>query len=201
MDSQLSTAKRAALEHFAPMRTLGRYAPLRLQDPVVGVGVGDSRLRIYVDASQHSHDVPQAFGDVPTEVIETPGFATQAGPPVNCGVSIGLLLRDTGTLGCLVQDGDGTRYLLSNNHVLAATNRGVIGDPIVHPGHHDGGTSPADDIATLAHFVPIDFAGPNHVDAAIESATNQPIGLLFAADDRQTLANPIDLVLAALHVS
>ena len=275
------------------MRTFGRDAPLLLQDPVVGVGVGGSRLRIYVDASRrHGHEVPQAFGDVLTEVIETPGFVTRAGPlpPVNCGVSIGLPQLGTGTLGCLVQDGDG-RYLLSNNHVLAATNRGVIGAPIVHPGPNDGGASPADDIATLARFVPIDFgAGPNHVDAAIgkpmfeasvcseivgigqpgatpasaaidqdvrkhgrttglttgtvcdisfdgyvqyddakawfedqigivgldanafskpgdsgalvlESATNQPIGLLFAGDDRQTLANPIDLVLAALKVS
>ncbi len=131
-------------------------------------GVGGSRLRIYVDASRrHGHEVPQAFGDVPTEVIETPGFAIRAGPrpPVNCGVSIGLPQLDTGTLGCLVHDGDGCRYLLSNNHVLAANSRGAIGDPIVHPGPHDGGTSPADDIATLARFVPIDFGtGPNHVD-------------------------------------
>ena len=276
------------------MRALGRDARSRLQDPVVGVGVGGSRLRIYTATHRDlAIDVPQVFGDVPTEVIETPGFVTQSGPlpHVNCGVSIGLWGLGTGTLGCLVQDGDGCRYLLSNNHVLAATNRGVIGDAIVHPGPYDGGASPADDIATLARFVPIDFgAGPNHVDAAIakpivdapvcseiagigqpgatpasaafgqdvrkhgrttglttgrvcdisfdgyvqyddgiawfedqigivglnasafstpgdsgalilESTANQPVGLLFAGDNRQTLANPIDLVLAALGVS
>jgi len=50
----------------------------------------------------------------------------------------------------------GELFILSNNHVLAETNLGKKGDPIIQPGKHDGGTL-ADKIATLEEFVPIDF--------------------------------------------
>jgi len=44
-----------------------------------------------------------------------------------------------------------------------------VGDAILQPGPYDGGTDPADRIATLTRFVPIDFAptASNLVDAAI----------------------------------
>jgi hypothetical protein len=65
-------------------------------------------------------------------------------------------------------------YILSNNHVLANTNAGQIGDPILQPGPYDGGTDPADRIATLSRWVPITLEPPtprflhrNVVDAAI----------------------------------
>lgn len=65
-------------------------------------------------------------------------------------------------------------YVLSNNHVLADSNNAKIGDPILQPGPYDGGTDPADRIATLSRFIPITFDPPvpraNHnnlVDAAI----------------------------------
>src|SRR2546427_9079395 len=48
-------------------------------------------------------------------------------------------------------------YILSNNHVLANTNAGSPGDPILQPGPYDGGTDPADRIATLSRFIPISF--------------------------------------------
>ena len=38
-----------------------------------------------------------------------------------------------GTLGALVHDGNGTQYILSNNHVLARTNLGVTGEDIIQP--------------------------------------------------------------------
>lgn len=65
-------------------------------------------------------------------------------------------------------------YILSNNHVLANSNAGTIGDAILQPGPYDGGTDPADRIATLTRFIPITFNPPtslpsqnNLVDCAI----------------------------------
>lgn len=68
-------------------------------------------------------------------------------------------------------------YILSNNHVLANSNRARVGDAILQPGSHDGGRAPADQVATLSRFVPISFDPPvpraahyNLVDAAIARA-------------------------------
>lgn len=68
-------------------------------------------------------------------------------------------------------------YILSNNHVLANSNDAALGDPILQPGPFDGGTNPADRIATLSRFVPITFQPPtpvaqhnNLVDAAVAEA-------------------------------
>lgn len=60
-------------------------------------------------------------------------------------------------------------YILSNNHVLANSNAAAIGDPILQPGPYDGGTNPADRIANLSRFIPINFAAgvSNLVDCAI----------------------------------
>ena len=65
-------------------------------------------------------------------------------------------------------------YILSNNHVLANVNAGSIGDAVLQPGPFDGGTDPADRIATLSRFVPITVNPPvpldqhnNFVDCAV----------------------------------
>lgn len=65
-------------------------------------------------------------------------------------------------------------YILSNNHVLANSNAGSIGDAVLQPGPIDGGVDPADRIATLSRFVPITFNPPvplalqnNLVDCAV----------------------------------
>jgi len=75
--------------------------------------------------------------------------------PAPGGVSIGHAHVTAGTLGCLVQR-DGTPLILSNNHVLANSNRARPGDPILQPGAYDGG-NPRDPIATLEDFIPIRF--------------------------------------------
>lgn len=51
----------------------------------------------------------------------------------------------------------GQVYILSNNHVLANSNNGAIGDPILQPGPYDGGKWPNDRIADLSEFVTIVF--------------------------------------------
>ena len=78
----------------------------------------------------------------------------------------------SGTLGSLVTDGT-TTYILSNNHVLAASNLGKPGDLILQPGPFDGGVFPADGVATLERFEPIVFgmSGYNLVDAAVARPT------------------------------
>jgi hypothetical protein len=75
-----------------------------------------------------------------------------------------------------------TYYVLSNNHILANGNAAAIGDPILQPGPYDGGTDPADRIASLSRFIPISFAPEiplethtNIVDCAVASASYSDI--------------------------
>ena len=77
----------------------------------------------------------------------------------------------SGTLGALVQDGE-SLYILSNNHVLARSNLGIIGEAINQPGQIDQKCQQSGIVATLSDFVKIRFrkgrAIPiNTVDAAI----------------------------------
>jgi hypothetical protein len=112
--------------------------------------------------------------------------------PAKGGYSVGHFRITAGTIGTCVYDllpggninppthGIGTPpkfYILSNNHVLANSNAASPGDPILQPGPFDGGTLPADRIATLSRFVPITFEPPvprafhrNLVDAAVAEA-------------------------------
>ncbi len=88
-----------------------------------------------------------------------------------CGISIGDESITAGTLGCLARGTDKERskriLLLSNNHVIAGSNLGEYGDPILQPGSYDGGRSPDDCIAVLENSITIDFDGEdNYVDAA-----------------------------------
>lgn len=81
-----------------------------------------------------------------------------------------------GTLGSLVQDAGGVQYILSNNHVLARTNRASGGEDIIQPGLIDQNPVCAKDVndtvADLSAFIPILFKAKkttptNSVDAAI----------------------------------
>lgn len=98
--------------------------------------------------------------------------------PIKLGVSggnindISVLYCCGGTLGALVQNND-IQYILSNNHVLAKTNMGVIGEDIIQPGLIDQNPvcykDYSDAVADLSKFVPISFTRgtTNKVDAAI----------------------------------
>lgn len=78
----------------------------------------------------------------------------------------------SGTLGALVTK-DGIQYVLSNNHVLARTNEGAVGDAIVQPGLIDEAPTCAQDtgdaVAHLSEWVPMSFrkGTSNTIDAAI----------------------------------
>lgn len=91
--------------------------------------------------------------------------------PAPGGASLGHFRISAGTLGCLARGRSGERakrmLALSNNHVLADTNAGSFGDPVLQPGPHDGGVVPTHTIGRLERLVPIDFSGaPNYVDCA-----------------------------------
>ena len=119
--------------------------------------------------------VPPELEGARTDVVEVgvvrvpaPATAGRRGRmrPAPGGCSVGHVRSTAGTLGCLVRRGDRV-FILSNNHVLAATNLGVRGDYILQPGPSDGGHVPEDGIAELADYVKLDFAGENAMDAAL----------------------------------
>jgi hypothetical protein len=92
---------------------------------------------------------------------------TDRARPLVPGCSISTTTEaSAGTLGCFVVDDEST-YLLSNSHVIADFGSGHEGLPIVQPGRLDGGSEPADVVASLGRAVPVDPASWNLADAAI----------------------------------
>jgi hypothetical protein len=83
-----------------------------------------------------------------------------------------------GTLGSLVGDMSNTQFILSNNHVLADTNKAKQGELIVQPGLVDTGPPacqkiPSDAVATFSRTVKIKFgSAKNMVDAAIAAVNS-----------------------------
>ena len=147
--------------------------------------------------------VPSKFHDMQTDVLAV-GYPFAGGGeplgadiqtlakrirPAKGGYSVGHKNITAGTIATCVYDllpGGSTNppvhgvgipskfYILSNNHVLANSNAGGIGDAVLQPGPFDGGVDPADRIATLNRFVPITFNPPtplalhnNLVDCAV----------------------------------
>ena len=164
---------------------------------IVGVGYGTKTasgatvegriaVRVYVRAKMPQALVP-AGERVPPDINGTPTDIVTVGDvrayahdwPTPCGVSVGHKNTTAGTLGCLVRkDGDHALYVLSNNHVLADTNAGAVGDEVLQPGPLDGGTvagAPNDVIARLTDYEPLllrapgspTSLAPNLYDAAI----------------------------------
>jgi len=142
--------------------------------------------------------VPKTINDMPTDVLAVGElFAGQAQPeeaaalaltervrPASGGYSVGHKHITAGTIATCVYDQLGTAgdpigiprryYILSNNHVLANSNNASLGDAVLQPGPFDGGTDPADRIASLSRFIPIVFEPSvprrlhrNLVDAAL----------------------------------
>lgn len=105
--------------------------------------------------------------------------------PIVGGVSIAPLNEAfVGTLGCFLQrTTGGTRqiFALSNNHVMADTNRLPIGTSIVQPGPELGPSGAGDIFAALSAFIPIQFPTSrlnpvtNVFDAAISIVANESL--------------------------
>jgi hypothetical protein len=142
---------------------------------IVGVSDPGQQIRIYVETEEDLLKLPSeiSIAGVSREVepiVSGRIFALQRTSrmrPAYAGISIGHFMITAGTLGCILKDKTtGKRVILSNNHILAASNQGNIGDHIYQPGPYDSGTE-ADTIATLLKFVQIKKPPEtNIVDAA-----------------------------------
>ena len=111
-----------------------------------------------------SQMLPRQVDDVPLDVVAVGNVVAQQGPrsrhrpQVPGGVSMGHIAITAGTYGMRVRDRrTGEILLLSNNHVFANANDAAAGDPIIQPGHVDGGRRPDDQVASLKRFVPLTF--------------------------------------------
>ncbi len=178
MPPKVSRAYRAAVRKFLVPRhprSTARHISAEPTHNVIGIGVARKRIgkkdkrslciafyvrkKLPLSRCLKGQRLPARFHGVPTDVIEagTPRLTVRPG-------SLLVVPEDTmdnsGTLGAVVVDNRGRRYLLSNNHVLANLNENPIGHPILGP---DMQTP----IAKLSAFVALDPNGPNEVDAAI----------------------------------
>ena len=122
--------------------------------------------------------IPRELDGIETDVVEIgklePLALSSRVRPAMPGYSVGHCNVTAGTFGCLVRDlrsPTQQHLLLGNNHVLADTNRGRLGDPILQPGPYDGGEDNTDTVAILERFEPIHFGldsgDYNLVDAAV----------------------------------
>jgi hypothetical protein len=160
---------------------------------VVGTAVGrlpNGRpiIRVFT-ATPKVKGVPSAIDGIQVVVQNTGLLVALSDPttrqrPAPLGFSVGHPSITAGTIGARVVDAAGVRYVLSNNHVLAASNAATIGDPMLQPGTYDGGTA-ADQIGTLSAFYPIVFSSTasNTMDAAIAQTTTDNVLNETPADD------------------
>ncbi len=159
-----------------------RHKQLILSRPnVVGVGTGlkvtagqltDNvcvvalvRRKVRLTELAVENRVPHMLEGVPTDVLEVGDLVAFQSPtdrwrPAPPGVSLGHHLITAGTFGCVVHDrSNGTRLILSNNHVLANENNAQAGACHLAARSADHGQNPQDQIATLLRFVPLHFEG------------------------------------------
>jgi hypothetical protein len=94
-----------------------------------------------------------------------PGALQRRVRPLRPGLSVAHPDVSAGTLGGFVRVG-GRLAVLSNNHVLAASDAADIGDPVRQPGPADGGTS-GDRVGRLTAFEDLSAGRANLVDAAV----------------------------------
>lgn len=110
--------------------------------------------------------IPRQIDDLPTDVYEI-GYVqalnaltpkSRFRPSIPSGVSMGHQGVSAGTLGAVVKDRTtGQKLLLSNNHVFAHSNDGMVGDAILQPGPMDGGLFPSDIVARLERYIPLRY--------------------------------------------
>lgn len=147
---------------------------------VVGVGVGkkwidgkntnqDSLVVFVTSKMQKSalspNDlIPNSINGYTVDVIGKSGkFSmlanTQKVRPLKPGYSCGHLWVTAGTIGGFFKDREGHTVMLSNNHVLAATNRGIRGHVALQPGVYDRQDWANNIVGNLKYYRPL--VGPN----------------------------------------
>ena len=130
--------------------------------------------------------VPKIYMGIKTDVIKfkMPKACGEALPnkirPVEGGYGVSCN-NISGTIGCIVTKQIGKRvlyYILSNNHVLAGSNKTPLGTVVIQPSIKDGGNLEMDKIARLNDFVRVQFKNDeglypiNYVDCAIARLFN-----------------------------
>lgn len=126
----------------------------------------DVLLAGLADAVLDEVDV-RVIGAVRALPAPTPGQLQRRTRPLHPGLSVAHPAVSAGTLGGFVRVG-GRLAILSNNHVLAASDAASVGDPVLQPGPADGGDPATDRIATLTAFERFTAdGGANLVDAAV----------------------------------
>jgi len=101
----------------------------------------------------------------PVRPLSSPAELQRRVRPLRPGLSVAHASVTAGTLGGFVRSASGLA-ILSNNHVLAASNAAAVGDAVLQPGPADGGSA-GDRVATLAGFERMVTGRPNLVDAAV----------------------------------
>ncbi|EGO89309.1 serine protease [Clostridium botulinum C] len=125
--------------------------------------------------------VPSYYYGIPTDVINTGAFhlqkLTKRVRPVPGGYNIGpALIKEGGTLGCVVTDGK-YYYLLTCNHTITLEESVPLNYSITQPSGVYGGKDPEDVIANLSKYIPLKYStstqqGVNYVDCAIAKISN-----------------------------
>lgn len=175
---------------------------------VVGLGIGEKIkggillgrlcIKVYVrkkiprERLSPQDLIPRKLSRFETDVeevgkIRALGYTGRYRPALG-GVSIGHYKITAGTLGCLVKDKkSGKAFILSNNHVLANSNKARKGDPILQPGPYDGGKKQKDIIGFLDKWIEIKFGKPvNLADAALA----RPKSLSFVKPEIILIGSP-----------
>jgi hypothetical protein len=115
----------------------------------------DSAEVVIYPPQQNAQSLPTSLGSSGGNANDS---STVSGQTFCCG----------GTLGSLVSR-SGNNYILSNNHVLARTDLGSVGEGIIQPGLVDNNcsTSGANTVANLSQFFNLENGGSPMVDAAL----------------------------------
>ena len=158
---------------------------------LVGIGVAvnprkhhDYRLAIRISNSSFEKSpfieglVKECCGEVDIKVVSAPlpscclqeTWRQSLVRPMVAGVSVGGRSKFCGTLGAFVRrrgaEGDRARFI-SNNHVIADTNRSNVGDPIFQPARTERSMGADAKVGQLEFFEEISFERMNSVDAAV----------------------------------
>ncbi len=154
---------------------------------VVGIGIGEKwtngvntkepSLLVFVEkkesgSSLHQYDViPPTINGIKTDVVGKSGvFKTHAYTdrvrPIQSGYSCGHQQVTAGTIGAFFRDREGSIVGLSNNHVIAAINKGIRGNPIMQPGIYDKSDWNNNIVGTLKYYRPLVKAGQPSFNAA-----------------------------------
>jgi len=150
--------------------------------------------------------IPRKIDGLSTDVYEIgyvqalSGLGPQARfrPSIPSGVSMGHQNVSAGTLATVVKDRTtGLKLLLSNNHVFAYSNDGLVGDAILQPGPMDGGLFPSDIVARLERFIPLRYIEdaaipiPNPGGGTTTPPAKEPLGCAPLLSGLMQLTNAI----------